>query len=71
MELHCDGVHIKVEEDRTSRGKDHRLENKTLDSFWNNQLQSGVAVSSIKRQGYTTSKTRWGYSPGPSCTKAD
>ena len=42
MELHCDGVHIKVEEDRTSRGKDlHRLENKTLDSFWNNQLQSG------------------------------
>ena len=41
MELHCDGVHIKVEEDRTSRGKDHRLEIKTLDSFWNNQLQSG------------------------------
>lgn len=37
MELHCDGVHIKVEEDRTSRRKDHRLENKTLDSFWNNQ----------------------------------
>ena len=31
----------------------------------------GVAVSSIKRQGYTTSKTRWGYSPGPSCAKAD
>lgn len=41
MELHCDGVHIKVEEDSTSRRKDHRLENKTLDSFWNNQLQSG------------------------------